>query len=189
MNTIFTTVEFFHRNWWLLLIRGIVSILFGVAAIVWPGPTVAALILLLGAWFAADGVVSVIGAIMHRNVDRGWLLLLLEGVIGIIAGIGVFLFPGLTAVVLLYLFAAWSIITGVLEIIAGIRLRNTEGAWMLIVGGILSIGIGVFAFISPGATALSLLTVMGIFAIAFGVAMIVLGYRARSWLPATTRAA
>ncbi len=128
-----------------------------------------------------------VAATIHRNVDKGWLLLMLEGVIGVIAGIGVFAFPGLTAVVLLYLFAAWSIFTGVLEIIAGIRLRNTEGAWTLIVSGILSIGIGLFAFISPGATALSLLTVLGIFAIAFGVGMIILAWRAKNWLPETTR--
>ncbi len=184
-----STVEFFHRNWGLLMIRGIASILFGIAAIVLPGPTLTAIILLLGGWFVVDGLLTALGAILHRKVDSSWVLLLLEGLIGIIAGVAALVFPGITATILLYFFAGWSIATGVLEIIAGIRLRNTEGSWILIVGGILSIVVGVIAFVAPGATALTLLAIVGIFAIAFGVAMVILAYRAKNWLPETLRAA
>jgi uncharacterized membrane protein HdeD (DUF308 family) len=184
-----STVEFFHRNWGWILVRGIVAILFGIAAILVPGATLTAIVLLLGGWFAVDGLLTALGAILHRKVDPSWVLLLIEGLIGLAAGVLALIYPGMTAVVLLYFFAGWSIATGVIEIVTGIRLRNTEGSWVLIVGGLLSIAIGVFAFISPGATALSLLTMLGIFAIAFGVAMVILAYRAKNWMPETLRAA
>jgi len=174
--------RFVERNWWVLLIRGLVSVAFGVIAFLWPGATLTTLVLLIGAWFFVDGVFSVIGAIQHRSADRQWWLLLLEGLVGVLAGLGVVFLPGLSTLALLYVFGAWNIITGILEIAAAIRLRREiQGEIWMILGGLLSIVIGVFAFIAPVITALSLVLVLAVYAVLFGIMMIVLAFRARSW--------
>ena len=174
--------QFVGRNWWVLLIRGLVSIVFGVLAFIWPGATLQALVLLIGAWFFVDGLFSIIGAIQHRNADRQWWLLLLEGLVGVLAGLAVAFFPGLSTLTLLYFFGGWSIITGILEIVAAIRLRKEiQGEIWMILGGLLSIVIGVFAFIAPVITALSLVTVLAVYALIFGIVLILLAFRARSW--------
>lgn len=179
--------KFVGRNWWVLLIRGLASIAFGILAFVSPGITIQTLVLFLAAWFVVDGVFGIIGAIQHRTADKQWWVMLLEGIVGVIAGVVAFVYPGPTLVVLLYFFGAWCVITGVLEIVAAIRLRKEiQGEFWLILGGLLSIVVGVFAFIAPGITALSLVTLMGAYAVVFGVLLIVLAFRARNWSKSTT---
>ena len=170
------------RNWWALVLRGLFAVLFGIIALAWPGITLGALVLLYGAYALADGVFAIASVMAGRTWGRPWWSLLVEGLVGIAVGIMTFAWPGLTALVLLYLIASWAFVTGIFEIVAAIRLREEiRGEWLLALSGILSVLFGVALVIWPGAGALALIWVIGAYAIAFGVLMIALGFRLRSW--------
>ncbi|MBV8678596.1 MAG: HdeD family acid-resistance protein [Planctomycetaceae bacterium] len=170
------------RNWWALVLRGLFAVLFGIIALAWPGITLGALVLLYGAYALADGVFAIASVMAGRTWGRPWWSLLVEGLVGIAVGIMTFAWPGITALVLLYLIAAWAFVTGIFEIVAAIRLREEiRGEWLLALSGILSVLFGVALVIWPGAGALALIWVIGAYAIAFGVLMIALGFRLRSW--------
>ena len=174
------------RYWWLVVLRGVFAILFGVLAFVWPGITIGALVILFGAYALVDGVSSVVASIMHRQENDRWWVVLLEGIAGIVFGILTFLWPAMTAVVLLVFIAVWAILTGILEIVAAVRLRKEiEGEWALGVAGVLSILFGVVMLLRPGAGALALIWVIGSYAIVFGVLLIYLGFKLRSAIPST----
>jgi uncharacterized membrane protein HdeD (DUF308 family) len=170
------------RNWWLFLIRGIAAILFGIAAFLWPGITIAVLVLMFGAYVLVDGISAIIAGIAARKERERWWMMILAGVAGIITGVLTFLWPGLTALVLLYFIAGWAIVTGIFEVAAAIRLRKEiEGEWLLIIGGIASVLFGVLLVINPGAGALASVWIIGSYALIFGILMIVLAFRLRSW--------
>jgi uncharacterized membrane protein HdeD (DUF308 family) len=169
------------RNWWALALRGVVAILFGLAAFFLPGITLAVLILLFGAYMLVDGIFAIIAAVRAEEHDTRWWLLLAEGVLGVLAGIVAFLWPGLTALALLYLVAAWAIVTGILQIVGAIRLRQEiEGEWALILGGILSVIFGVLLAVMPGVGILALIWLIGAYALVSGVLLIVLAFRVRN---------
>ena len=168
------------RWWWTFILRGVLAILFGVIAFIAPPATIAALVLLFGAWALVDGVFDIAAALMHRTMDRSWWLTILEGVVGIVAGLLALAFPDIAAASLILLIAAWSIVTGVIEIGLAIRLREQiTGELWLAIAGILSIVFGVLIFIYPAAGALTIVWIIGAFAIAFGISMIALGWRLR----------
>src|SRR5262249_43005061 len=108
------------RNWWVLAIRGVAAILFGIAAFVWPGITLAVLVLLFGAYALVDGIFAVVAGVSVRKEQERWWMMVLEGLAGIVIGVLTFLYPNITALVLLYFIAAWSIVTGAFEIAAAI---------------------------------------------------------------------
>ena len=169
-------VDAFARNWWTLLLRGIIAILFGVMAFAWPGPTLVVLVLLYGIFALVDGVTTLWSGAITRT---GWLMF--SGVVGTIVGIGTFFYPGITAVALFYLIAAWAVMRGGFEIIAAIRLRKMiNGEWVLILGGMLSIIFGVVVIAYPVPGVLALVWLIGAYALAFGVTMIVLAFQVRS---------
>lgn len=177
------------RNWWALALRGLFAVIFGVLAFAWPGITLGALVLLYGAYALVDGVFAIVAAAAGRSQGTPWWALVLEGVAGIAVGIMTFAWPGITALVLLYLIAAWAILTGVLEIAAAVRLRREiRGEWLLALSGVMSITFGVALVAFPGAGALAVIWLIGAYAIAFGVLMIVLAFRLRSWLRSLTQA-
>ena len=125
------------RNWWALALRGLVAVLFGLLTFMLPGITLVTLVLLFGVYALVDGIFNVIA--FFRVASHHWALLI-EGLVGIIAGILTFAWPAMTAVVLLYLIAFWAIFTGVFEIVAGIRLRKAiTNEWILILMGVLSL--------------------------------------------------
>ena len=131
------------RNWWALVLRGLFAVLFGIMALAWPGITLGALVLLYGAYALADGVFAIAAVMAGRTGGRPWWSLLVEGLVGIAVGIMTFAWPGITALVLLYLIAAWAVVTGIFEIVAAIRLREEiRGEWLLALSGILSILFG-----------------------------------------------
>jgi len=167
-------------KWWVLLVRGIAAILFGLAAMVWPGLTIGALILMFGAFAIVDGVGALFAAFAHRGEAQYWWATALEGVVGILLGILVMVWPGISAIALLFWIAAWAIVTGVFEVVSAIQLRKEiSGEFWLILSGLLSILFGIFAFIRPGAGALAVIWVIAIYAIAFGITLIMLSLKVR----------
>ncbi|MCC6455978.1 MAG: HdeD family acid-resistance protein [Caldilineaceae bacterium] len=168
------------RTWWVFLIRGIAAILFGIAAFVWPGLTIAVLVLLFGAYALVDGIFAIIAGISARKEVERWWMMIIVGLAGIATGVLTFLWPGITALVLLYIIAAWAVVTGIFQIAAAIRLRREiEGEWWLILGGIASVIFGVLLVLMPGAGALASVWIIGIYAVVFGILMIVLAFRLR----------
>jgi uncharacterized membrane protein HdeD (DUF308 family) len=169
------------QNWWTLALRGLVAVLFGIAAFIWPGITLWALVTLFGAYALVDGIFALVAA-FTRNVERQrWWALLFEGIVGVGVGILTFMWPGLTALGLLYLIAFWAILTGVFEVITAIRLRREiTGEWIMALIGVLSIVFGVLLVAHPLAGALSLVWMIGAFVLAMGVLMIALAFRLRS---------
>jgi len=170
------------RNWWVLLLRGLVAIAFGVLVWFQPGISLAALVLLFGAYSAADGILGVWTAIAERKEREHWGLLLIWGLLGIGIGILTFLVPGITALALLFYIAIWAVATGVLEIVAAIRLRKEiEGEWLLILGGLVSVVFGVILMAQPLAGALAVLWLIAIYAVIFGVLLVILAFRVRNF--------
>jgi uncharacterized membrane protein HdeD (DUF308 family) len=168
------------RNWWALALRGLAAVLFGIMAFAWPGMTLGVLVLLYGAYALVDGVLAIIAAVAGRTSGMPWWALLLEGVLGITVGILTFAWPGITALVLLYLIAAWAVATGVFEVVAAIRLRREiRGEWLLALSGIISVLFGIALVINPVGGALAVVWLIGAYAIAFGVLLIALGFRLR----------
>ena len=171
----------FARNWWLMLLRGIVAILFGIFALRRPGMTLAALVLLFGVYALVDGAFSLIGALAGwRHREDRWLLLL-EGFIGLGAGFVTLQAPGITAVALVFFIAAWALATGVLRIIGAIRLRReVSGEFWLVLSGIAAV---VFAFLvmeRPAAGALAMVWMIGWFAVFMGAMLVMLSFKLRS---------
>jgi uncharacterized membrane protein HdeD (DUF308 family) len=168
------------RYWWVLLLRGISATLLGVFAIVWPGITLWLLIIVFGAYVLVDGVAGIALGISGRVDGRTWWEMILLGLLGVIAGVVAFLWPGLTAVILLFIIAWWAIIHGVLEIIGAIKLRKViQGEWLLILSGLLSIAFGVWLLLRPGVGALAVMWLIGIYMIVFGITTIALSLRLR----------
>jgi uncharacterized membrane protein HdeD (DUF308 family) len=175
-----TTLPAEAGHWWALALRGVIAILFGLAALLRPDIALGALILLIGAYFLVDGVFALVGVFRGTRSGTPRWLLLLEGVVSILAGIIAFVYPGITAIALLYLVAAWAIITGIAEIATAIRLRQEiRGEWALILGGILSVLFGVLLAVLPGVGILSLIWLIGVYAIAFGVLLLITAFQVR----------
>jgi uncharacterized membrane protein HdeD (DUF308 family) len=169
------------RNyWWIMGLRGLIAVLFGVAALVWTGLTLLVLVYLFGAYALVSGVVMVIVSLETRRYLRYWWVLLLEGLVGIAAGVVAFAWPLITAVALLYLIAAWAIVSGVFQIAAAFSgWLPVAQEWTLALAGILSILFGVLLAVLPGAGILSLVWLIGIYSIAFGVVLIIRAFQFR----------
>ncbi|MEJ7814330.1 MAG: HdeD family acid-resistance protein [Rubrobacter sp.] len=168
-------------HWWALALRGAIAILFGLAALLRPGIALEALILLFGAYALVDGVFSIVGVFGGTRSGTPRWLLLIEGVASILAGLIAFFLPGLTAILLLYLIVAWAIVTGISEIVMAIRLRKEiAGEWALIVGGAFSVLFGVIlAVVGPVVGLISLLWLIGFYAVAFGILMLITAFSVR----------
>ncbi|HEX5386570.1 MAG TPA: DUF308 domain-containing protein [Gemmatimonadales bacterium] len=163
-------------HWWVLALRGAVAILFGLAALFWPAATLAAVVLVYGAFAFADGILAVVAGARGR-----WGGLLLAGILGIIVGIIALIWPGITALALVFVIAAWAIVTGIMEIAAAVQLRREiTGEWLLALVGVASLAFGILIALFPGAGALSILWVLGIYAIIYGVLQLFLGFRLRN---------
>jgi uncharacterized membrane protein HdeD (DUF308 family) len=181
MRELIIAVDVLSRNWWIFLLRGLAGILFGIITFVAPGISLAALVLLFGVYAFADGVLAMVAAVRRRGEGR-WGMLLLEGVAGIAVGVLTLLWPGITAITLLYLIAVWATVTGVLELVAAVRLRKEiKGEWLLALGGVASIAFGVLVALFPGSGALALVLWIGAYALVFGVLLVVLSFRLRVW--------
>lgn len=160
-------------HWWVPLLRGVLAILFGILTFVVPGLTLAALVLLWGAYALVDGVFHVVAGVRGK-----WWGLVLLGILGIAAGVVTFLWPAITAITLLWLIAFWAIFVGVLQISAAIRLRKEiQGEWLWILAGLCTVLLGVLLIFNPGAGALSVLWLIGTFAIVWGILLVILSLK------------
>jgi len=170
------------RNWWLFFLRGVAALAFGVLSLLWPGLSLFTLILFFGAYALVDGASALAAAIVGRGGAqlRWWLVLV--GLLGIGIGIATFVWPGLTALTLLYFIAGWVFATGVLQIIGAIELRHViEDEWWLILNGALSVLFGLLLVIMPGAGALALIWLIALFAIAYGLLMIGFAFKVKKF--------
>jgi uncharacterized membrane protein HdeD (DUF308 family) len=170
------------RNWWVVLLRGLAAIVFGIIALIAPGISLTALVLVFGAYAFADGVLLIVSAIRRRGEQRPAWVLVLAGIAGIAVGLIALFLPGATALALLWIVAAWALVTGVLEVAAAIRLRKAiKGEWLLALGGVLSIALGVLFILFPAAGLLTLVLWIGAYALIFGIVLFALALRIRAW--------
>jgi uncharacterized membrane protein HdeD (DUF308 family) len=180
------------RNWWMFVLRGVVAILFGVLAFIRPGITLEVLVLLFAFWAIVDGVFALISSVGAAEAHEPWWPFVLMGLLGIAAGVVALKWPAITALALLLVVAYWAIFRGILEIVAAVRLRMLiQGEWWLVLGGIASIAFGVLLVIYPGPGLLAVMWLVGVYAVIFGIAFLMLGFRLKALageLPAATPA-
>jgi uncharacterized membrane protein HdeD (DUF308 family) len=170
-------------NWWLLLLRGLAALAFGVLAFFWPGLTLITLTWLWGAYALSDGVIAIWAALNGSGGEAGprwWLSL--GGVISILAGVLAFWYTGMTTLVLLMFIAVWAIIIGAIQIWGAIALRSVlQHEWLLILNGALSIAFGVILMLQPGTGALAFVWMIAWYAIVFGCLYIGLAFRLKQY--------
>jgi uncharacterized membrane protein HdeD (DUF308 family) len=175
-------VKVLTRSWWALALGGVAAVLFGILAFIWPNIAVVVLLALFGAYALVDGLFSIVTAAEGAVHHQSWIWPALRGIAGIAAGIITFFRPGVVAISLLYIIAAWAIVTGVLEIVAAIHLRREmANEWMLILAGALSVLLGLLLIVSgPSAGILALVWLIATYAIIVGALRIGLAFRLRS---------
>jgi len=177
-----TMVHTLKLNWWLLALRGLVAVLFGVLAFMWPGATLITLVWLFGAFALVNGILSLV---LAAKTPKGYPKvgsLIFGGLLGILAGLLAFVMPGITALGLLILIAAWAIVTGIMELVAAVRLRKIiNNEWLLVLAGIASVVFGVLLLFQPAAGALVLIWWIGAWALLFGILLMILAFRMRNW--------
>jgi uncharacterized membrane protein HdeD (DUF308 family) len=170
------------RHWWSPVLRGLVAILVGIIALALPGITLGVLVILFGAYSLIDGIAALVAAYRSSRSGERWGVLLFEGVVGILAGIVAFLWPAITALVLIYLIGVWALLTGVLELVAAVRLRkHIAGEWLLALSGIVSVLFGILVMAVPLVGVLAIAVWVGIYSLVFGVILIGFGIRLRAW--------
>lgn len=165
------------KNWWLLLLRGIAGILFGILAFAWPGITLLSLVILYGFYALVDGLFAILAAIKGGNIESRWWLILI-GLLGVAAGLATFFWTGITALVLIMFIGSWALIHGIFEIIGAIKIRKEiDNEWWLILSGALSVLFGLAVLIMPGTGALALIWLIGAYAIVFGGMLVGFAFR------------
>lgn len=175
-------IDLISRNWWTLALRGLVAVIFGILAFAWPGMTLLTLVFLFGAYALVDGILALINAFRAPRGYPRFGGLIFHGLISIAAGVLAFVWPGITALGLLFLIAAWAIVTGIMEVVAAIELRKViTHEWLMILSGIVSVLFGVAILLRPAAGALALVWWIGSFAIIFGILLMALSFRVRRW--------
>lgn len=175
-------VDTLTHNWWIIALRGVAGIIFGIFTLLAPGLSLAVLVLAFGAFSLVDGLLTIVAAVRRHGTSNRWWALLIEGLVGVAIGVVTLLMPGVTAIALLLLIAARALVSGVLQIAAAIRLRKViTGEWLLVLGGIASLAWGALLVAFPAAGALALVLWIGAFAIVTGALLLGLAFRLRAW--------
>src|SRR5262245_44564451 len=175
-------VQALARSWWAIALRGVAAIVFGIMALVVPAISLLALVWMFGAYAIVEGLFAIVAALSRSVGGRFSWALLIEGLVSVAAGVVAFVMPAITALLLLYLIAAWAIVTGVLEIVEAVRLREQiTNEWWLVLSGIVSIAFGALVIFVPGAGALALVMWIGAYAVVFGALLLALAFRLRGW--------
>lgn len=171
-------VDQIGRHWGWVALRGVVAILFGLMALLMPAITLSALVLVWGAFALVDGVLALVAGVRIRDNGKPLWALIIVGLLGIAAGIVTFVYPGLTALVLLYIIAIWALVSGVFQVAAAIRFRrDIRNEWLLGLSGLVSILFGGMMIMQPGAGALALVWVIGMYAVFFGILLLIFSFR------------
>ncbi len=173
-------------RWWAVGLRGLAAIALGIVAFGWPAGTFEVLVFLFGALLLLNGALT-LAAVLQRPTERGpvrFYLSLVEGLLGVAAGVAVLVLPELSRIVLLYVVAGWAIITGILELVAGIRLRSVlHGEWLLAASGLVSLAFGLLLAFQPGLGITALMWMLGGYALLLGIILTALAHRLRTWDP------
>jgi uncharacterized membrane protein HdeD (DUF308 family) len=167
------------QNWWAVALRGAFAILFGIIALVLPGVTLTALVLLFAAYMLVDGVFAIVAGVRAARRHERWGLLVLEGIVDLVVGAVAVVAPLATVLAFVLLMAAWAIVTGAILTIAAFRLQVAHGRWLMGLGGIVSLIWGALLLIWPIAGALVLTWWIGAYALLFGIALLALAFRLR----------
>jgi uncharacterized membrane protein HdeD (DUF308 family) len=161
-----------------LVLRGLAAIAFGVLALVWPGLTLWALVVLFGAYLLVDGISTLVGVLTHREAVGGRGLLVLFALVSVAAGLLTLVWPHITALALLFVIAGWAFVTGVLHLVAAVELRKQiTNEWLFVLSGIVSVVFAVLLVITPGAGALAITWVIGWLSLLRGVLLLALAWR------------
>ena len=171
------------RNWWALVLRGVVALLFGAIAFLTPVTALGSLVLVTGVYLLVDGVFATISAVRAASHHGRWTTLLLEGVLGLLLGLVAIFMPAVAVGVFVLLLAAWALVTGVLMLVAAFHTGHTH--WLLALGGFVSLVWGVLLVANPFGGAIVLTIWLGAYALFFGITMIALGLRLRARHTAT----
>lgn len=169
--------ELLAKNWWAVALRGVFAILFALIALFWPGVTMLTLVMFFSAYMLVDGIFGIVAAIRAAASHQRWGLLVLEGILSILVGIVAFVAPGLTIVFFVALWAAWSLVTGILMIVAAFKLDPVFGRGWLIFSGIVSVLFGVALLIAPMVGALVATWWLAAYALIFGITLLMLAFK------------
>jgi uncharacterized membrane protein HdeD (DUF308 family) len=173
-----------RRYWWLFLVRGLLGLALGVFALMFPGATLAVVVLLIGAYLIVDGIIAIAKALQILRTDPHWWVLLLEGILGLVVGLAIFMWPGLSILSLAYLVGYWAIISGIVTIAGAVRLRtHISGEWLYLLFGVVSVVFGCYVLFAPATGLVYIVLATSIYGFVMGVTMIALAFKARS-LPA-----
>jgi uncharacterized membrane protein HdeD (DUF308 family) len=168
------------RNWWAIALRGVFALLFGVVALLMPGVTLGALALLFAAYMLADGIFAIVAGVRAASHHERWGALILEGVVDLVAGAIAFIWPLATVLAFVFLTAAWAVLSGIVLIVAAIRLHPAHGRWLMLLGGIVSLAWGVLLAAAPIPGAIVMTWWIGGYALFFGGALLALAFRLRA---------
>jgi uncharacterized membrane protein HdeD (DUF308 family) len=168
------------RNWWAVLLRGLVAVALGILTLWMPAVSLASLVLVFAAYMLADGVLGIVAAVRAARRHERWGWLVLEGLLDIGAGVAALAWPGLTIIVFVALVAAWAIVSGGVMVLAAFRFNRRDGRWLMGLAGVLSVAWGVLLAFAPVSGALVLTLWIGAYALLFGITLIVLSLRLRS---------
>lgn len=168
------------QNWWVVALRGVLGIAFGVIALIWPGITLLSLVLLFSAYMLVDGILAIVSAVRAARSGHRWLLLVAEGLLRIAVGVLAFLWPEITVLAFVIIVAAWSIVSGSMMVAASLRLNRAYGRGWMGISGFVSVVFGILLIAAPPVGALILTWWIGIYAAVFGVILLVLAFRLRA---------
>ena len=173
--------EFLEKTWWIAVLRGLIAILFGIFALVNPEGAGSLLVLIFGIFLVVDGLLNLIGSILYYRTAVDWWDYLVVGMLEISVAVITFVRPEITGTVLAILIGLWALFKGLIELMAGIALRDeVQGEWILILAGILTIVFSVFAFMLPFTESVAAIWMLGLYALLNGTLWVVIGFEARS---------
>lgn len=172
------------RNWWAVLLRGLIAVVLGILTFWMPAISLASLVLVFAAYMLADGVLGIVAAMRAARRHERWGWLVLEGLLDIGAGVVALAWPGLTIIVFVALVAAWAIVSGGTMVLAALRFNKRDGRWLMGLAGVLSIAWGVLLAFAPISGALVLTLWLGAYALVFGITLIIFSLRLRKQRPA-----
>jgi uncharacterized membrane protein HdeD (DUF308 family) len=173
-------IEAIKSGWWLLLLRGFLAVAVGVIAFVQPAGTLTALVIVLGAYFFVIGIVAFTAAWQVAQGDRWWALLI-EGILGIVAALLIWSWPQASTEAFVYFIAAWFILSGIVQVAAGVRLRDViDNEWLYILGGVITVAFGVWVFRSPSQGTVATAYIFGVYFVLYGIVQLALAYKLKS---------